>query len=194
MFVERYISGREFTTLIVGSADDPDRSTVYLPVERVFHAGLPATEQFLSFDRLWEVYERETPIADGQYLWEYQPAPEALVQRISEVSWAAYAAVGGRGYGRVDLRMDANTGELYVLEVNAQCGLSEDENHTSIGAILRFAERLMFRIGGDDLVDHRGTATPPIKTQLRTLREKNLGDKPSNEPPVRGVPADHPPW
>ena len=37
--------------------------------------------------------------------------------------------------------MDAASGELYVLEVNAQCGLSEDENHTSIGAILRFANR-----------------------------------------------------
>jgi D-alanine-D-alanine ligase len=39
----------------------------------------------------------------------------------------------------VDLRQDARTGELMVLGVNAQCGLSEDENFTSIGAILRFA-------------------------------------------------------
>jgi D-alanine-D-alanine ligase len=35
--------------------------------------------------------------------------------------------------------MDKATGKLYVLEVNAQCGISEDENFTSIGAILRFA-------------------------------------------------------
>jgi D-alanine-D-alanine ligase len=39
----------------------------------------------------------------------------------------------------LDIRSDAATGKLYVLEVNAQCGLSEDENYTSIGAILRFA-------------------------------------------------------
>jgi D-alanine-D-alanine ligase len=26
---------------------------------------------------------------------------------------------------------------MYVLEVNAQCGISEDEDFTSIGAILR---------------------------------------------------------
>jgi D-alanine-D-alanine ligase len=102
---------------------------------------LPPTEQFLSFDRLWEVYERETPLGDGEYLWEYQPVNEQLDRRIRDVSWAAYKAVGGRGYGRVDLRMDAASGELYVLEVNAQCGLSEDENYTSIGAILRFANR-----------------------------------------------------
>jgi D-alanine-D-alanine ligase len=37
--------------------------------------------------------------------------------------------------------MDAATKKLYVLEVNAQCGLSEDEDYTSIGAILRFAGR-----------------------------------------------------
>ena len=139
VFVERYISGPEFTTLIVGSASDPGRSTIYPPVERLFHAGLPATEQFLSYDRLWEVHEREAPMADGAYLWEYQPAPAGFRERIERVSWDAYAAVGGHGYGRVDLRLDAATGELHVLEVNAQCGLSEDENYTSIGAILRFA-------------------------------------------------------
>ena len=38
------------------------------------------------------------------------------------------------------VRMDRETGLLYVLEVNAQCGLSEDENYTSIGAILRYAK------------------------------------------------------
>ena len=30
--------------------------------------------------------------------------------------------------------------KLYVLEVNAQCGISEDEDYTSIGAILRFSK------------------------------------------------------
>ena len=141
VFVERYIVGPEFTTFIVGSSGAPDSSIVYPPVERVFHTALPPTEQFLSFDRLWEFHEQEAPMADGASLWEYQPAAQDLQQRICDVSWAAYAAVGGQGYGRVDLRMDAATGDLYVLEVNAQCGLSEDENYTSIGAILRFAER-----------------------------------------------------
>jgi D-alanine-D-alanine ligase len=40
----------------------------------------------------------------------------------------------------VDLRQDARTGKIYVLEVNSQCGLSEDDVQTSIGAILRFAK------------------------------------------------------
>lgn len=141
LFVERYIAGPEFTTFIVGSADDPEHARIYPPVERLFHAALPPTEQFLSYDRLWAVHEREAPMQDGGELWEYQPAPEALRERLEQLSWDAYAAVHGQGYGRVDLRMDAASGELHVLEVNAQCGLSEDENYTSIGAILRFADR-----------------------------------------------------
>lgn len=139
VIAERFVAGREFTTFIVGSADAPDQRRVFAPVERVFHASLPATEQFLSFDRLWEIYERETPLGPDEYLWEYAPVPAALSLSIQELSWQAYAAVHGRGYGRVDLRQDATTGELFVLEVNSQCGLSEDENYTSIGAILRFS-------------------------------------------------------
>ncbi|MES2125486.1 MAG: hypothetical protein V4503_12440 [Gemmatimonadota bacterium] len=136
---ERFIAGREFTTFLVGSSDAPGERRVFPPVERVFHQSLPATEQFLSFDRLWEIYERETPLGQGEYLWEYAQAPAALTTTIEDLSWCAYAAVHGRGYGRVDLRQDAVTGALFVLEVNSQCGLSEDEDYTSIGAILRFA-------------------------------------------------------
>lgn len=152
LFVERYISGREFTALVTGSADDPSQGRVYPAVERVFNASLPPTEQFLSFDRLWETYEQESALPEGQFLWEYQKAPDNLQERICALTWAAYASVGGRGYGRVDLRMDGESGELYVLEVNAQCGLSEDENYTSIGAILRFADR-PFRAMVHDIIE-----------------------------------------
>ena len=139
VFAESFIAGREFTTFIVGSYDAPTERRVYPSVERVFNESLPATEQFLSFDRLWEIYERETRLVDDEYLWHYAAAPTELQQAICDVSWDAYVAVEGTGYGRVDLRYDAATGRLFVLEVNAQCGISEDENNTSIGAVLRFA-------------------------------------------------------
>ena len=110
-------------------------------MERLFNETLPSAERFLSFDRLWGMYEVEDPIETGDgELWNYRPVKhKATAKRIREISWAAYEAVGGRGYGRVDLRQDARTGEIFVLEVNAQCGISEDEAYTSIGAILRFA-------------------------------------------------------
>jgi len=140
VIAERFVAGREFTVFLIGSSHEPSSCTIYPAVERVFDSSLPPTQQFLSFDRLWEIYERETPLENNAYLWEYAPAPSDLIERLRAVSWAAYASVGGHGYGRVDLRMDANTGELFVLEVNAQCALSEDEDYTSIGAILRYAQ------------------------------------------------------
>ena len=139
LIAEEFVAGREYTTFIVGDHNDPRHRRVYPPIERVFNRDLPPTEQFLSFDRLWEFYDKESPLPDGQYLWEYARVPAARRAAVRAVSWDAYVAVGGVGYGRVDLREDAETGELYVLEVNAQCGLSEDENFTSIGAILRMA-------------------------------------------------------
>jgi D-alanine-D-alanine ligase len=155
VFVERFVAGPEYTVLLVGDSAVPDEVSVYPGVERVFDRSLPSTEQFLSFDRLWETYEEEAPIGEGVYLWEYDAAPAALQARLREVSLAAFVAVGGRGYARVDIRLDADTGELFVLEVNAQCGLSEDENQTSIGAILRFAglpfHHLVNEIIGDAL-------------------------------------------
>lgn len=139
IFVERFVDGPEFTTFIVGNARAYERAIIYPAVERIFNRNLPPTERFLSFDRLWEFYEKEAPVSNGEEFWQYAPAPQELAERIHDVSWAAYEAVGGTGYGRVDLRMDARTGDLMVLEVNAQCGLSEDENITSIGAVIRFA-------------------------------------------------------
>ena len=146
LFVERYVSGPEFTTFIIGAHDSPTGRIIYPPVERVFHDGIPATERFLSFDRLWEMYEQEKPVGEGVDLWNYQLPPAKLRARIKELSWAAYVSVEGTGYGRVDIRMDAATGQLYVLEVNAQCGLSEDENHTSIGAMLRLGKSRYSRL------------------------------------------------
>ncbi|MFT3909579.1 MAG: hypothetical protein QM737_09150 [Ferruginibacter sp.] len=136
---EKFISGREFTTLISGSFDDAEKAYIYTPVERVFHASLPDKEKFLSFDRLWEIYEDESAMPNEENFYEYQvPADKELVETIKKLSWDAYCATKGKGYTRVDLRMDDQTKKLYVLEVNAQCGISEDENYTSIGAILRF--------------------------------------------------------
>jgi D-alanine-D-alanine ligase len=134
---EQYIAGREFTTMISGSSKFPEMCKVYKPVERVFHESLPDNEKFLSFDRLWEIYEDETPMPGNDNFYEYKEVEEKLSLAIQELSLAAYKAVGGTGYTRVDIRMDEKTQRLYILEVNAQCGLSEDEDYTSIGAILK---------------------------------------------------------
>lgn len=139
LIVEQFITGPEYTSFIVGSATSPDDCIVYPPVERIFHASLPDEEKFLSFDRLWEIYEDEKPMPGNENFYNYHRPDPALMEQLQQLSLDAYLAVGGMGYGRLDIRMDQRTGKLYMLEVNAQCGLSEDEDYTSIGAILRYA-------------------------------------------------------
>ena len=140
LIAESFITGPEFTVMISGSYNNPKEAKIYTPVERVFHESLPEQEKFLSFDRLWEIYEDETPMPNEANFYEYALPDESLIDEIKKISWDAYVACKGCGYTRADIRMDKETGKLYVLEVNAQCGLSEDENYTSIGAILRFSD------------------------------------------------------
>ena len=137
LFVEQFITGPEYTTFITGSSDDPENCIVYEPVKRVFHESLPESEQFLSFDRLWEIYEDEAPMPANENFYEYGPVEPSLIPALKQLSLDAYKACGGKGYTRIDIRQDAITGKLYMLEANAQCGLSEDEDYTSIGAILK---------------------------------------------------------
>jgi D-alanine-D-alanine ligase len=139
LIAESFITGPEFTVLISGSYNNPKDAKIYTPVERVFHASLPEQEKFLSFDRLWEIYEEEAPMPGDGNFYEYALPDASLIDEIKKISWDAYVATKGCGYTRIDVRMDKETGKMYVLEVNAQCGLSEDEDYTSIGAILRFS-------------------------------------------------------
>lgn len=141
LIAESFITGPEYTVLIVGSYDKPGLAKIYTPVERIFHPSLPDKEKFLSFDRLWEIYEDEDPMPNEGNFYEYETPDAALIDAIQKISWDAYVACKGKGYTRVDVRMDSATKKLYVLEVNAQCGLSEDENYTSIGAILRVSNK-----------------------------------------------------
>jgi len=139
LIAEAFITGPEFTVLISGSYNNPKEAKIYTPVERVFHPSLPDQEKFLSFDRLWEIYEEESPMPNEANFYEYALPDVSLIDEIKRISWDAFVATRGCGYTRIDVRMDKDTKQFYVLEVNAQCGLSEDEDFTSIGAILRFS-------------------------------------------------------
>jgi D-alanine-D-alanine ligase len=175
LFVEQFITGPEFTTFITGSADDSENCIVYEPVERVFHPSLPDTERFLSFDRLWEIYDDETPMPQNENFYEYQPVKSAsLTKKLKQLSLDAYRSCGGKGYARLDIRVDSVTGKLYMLEVNAQCGLSEDEDYTSIGAILRVSGIAYTEVIAEILKDalRRSVLKPEPTKKSRAKRSK----------------------
>lgn len=174
LFVEQFITGPEYTTFITGSADDPGNCIVYEPVKRNFHESLPDAEKFLSFDRLWEIYEDETPMPESGNFYEYGPAEPSLIPALKKLSMDAYQSCGGKGYTRIDIRQDALTGKLYMLEVNAQCGLSEDENYTSIGAILKVSKVSFTEIITEILKDalRRSVVRPAVVKKIRTSKTR----------------------
>ena len=81
------------------------------------------------------------------------PVEPSLIAALKKLSLDAYKACGGKGYTRIDIRQDATTGKLYMLEVNAQCGLSEDEDYTSIGAILKASDVIFTEVITEILKD-----------------------------------------
>ena len=113
---EEYIEGREFYVGILGN-----QNPLALPPIEVDFSGLP---------------EGAPHVLDNRAKWddkstEYQGTrsviaqiPDELRARLHKVSLDAYRALRVRDYGRVDLRV-TDTGEIYVLEVNASCYLEK---------------------------------------------------------------------
>jgi D-alanine-D-alanine ligase len=110
--VERFIDGRDLLVALlqVGAGAPP----TVLPLGEIDFQLPPGVPRVSGFQSKWvtssEAFER-TP---GVY-----PArvSAALARRIREVAVAAFVAVGGRDYARIDVRVDADD-RPFVLEVN----------------------------------------------------------------------------
>jgi D-alanine-D-alanine ligase len=158
IFAERFVDGPEFTVLVVADHSAPHKARAYPPAQRLFHSALPRHERFLSYDRYWSEYREEPRLPEGEPFYRFGQAPAHLRDPLANLAVRAFAAVGGQGYGRVDVRLEEQTGELFVLEVNANCGLSGDKE-TSVGEILLQsgipATRLVSEIFRDAYDRHR---------------------------------------
>ncbi len=103
VLAERFLSGGEYTVGILGSRA--------LPVIRI----VPATE-FYDYASKYLRDDTEYRIPSGLSSDEEQ-ALQQLAQR-------AFAVLGGRGWGRVDMMLDA-AGKPYVLEINTSPGMTD---------------------------------------------------------------------
>ncbi len=135
IFAERFIDGPEFTVLVVADRNAPAGARAYPPAQRLFHSALPAHERFLSYDRYWSEFKYEPRLPEGEPFYRFGKAPAHLRDALADLAVRAFLAVEGTGYGRVDIRLEERTDELFVLEVNANCGLTGDKE-TSVGEIL----------------------------------------------------------
>jgi D-alanine-D-alanine ligase len=114
---EEFIQGREFYVGVLGNSD----AQAFPPIEMDF-SGLP---------------EGVPHVADSKAKWEKNSVeykgtksvlaeiPDELRARLQKVALEAYRALRVRDYGRVDLRL-TGTGEIYVIEVNANCYLEKE--------------------------------------------------------------------
>lgn len=114
---EEYIEGREFYVGVLGNQDP-----IALPPIELDFSGLPeGALHVLDSKAKWDENSPEykgtkSVLAD---------LPDELRARLQKVSVEAYRALRVRDYGRVDLRL-TETGDIYVLEVNASCYLARD--------------------------------------------------------------------
>ncbi|GAB4181768.1 MAG: hypothetical protein Fur006_17020 [Coleofasciculaceae cyanobacterium] len=147
IFVERFINGREFTVFLIGSANHPDDIKIYPPLEKYFNSNLPEIERFFTYDLYHLGMDgRRTTLPPEEPLFECRLVTPDLCNRLSDLAKRAYCSVSANGYGRVDIRMDKNSQDLFVLEVNPNCAISSiplpksaEEGATSVGTILHLA-------------------------------------------------------
>lgn len=108
--IEEFIVGREFSVLVVENADDPTQPHSYRPVEFCF----PSGDSFKHFDMKWKDYGEMTCI---------QCDDDELADRLEDMSRKVFLGLNGSGYGRCDIRMNAD-GELFLLEINPNCDVA----------------------------------------------------------------------
>jgi D-alanine-D-alanine ligase len=113
---EEYIEGREFYVGVLGN----DQLTALPPLEMDFSGmkdgSLKVMDKLAKFDEKSDRFHGTKAIVPNL-------EPE-LRARLQKVSLEAYRALRVRDYGRIDLRL-AETGEIFVIEVNANCYLEE---------------------------------------------------------------------
>jgi D-alanine-D-alanine ligase len=107
--VEEFIVGREFNVFIVDNPDDLAHPFAYPPTELIF----PPGEEFWHADVKW----------DYSLAFEFREVKdEQLIPRLQELGRRMFLAMGATGYGRLDIRMNAE-GELFILEINPNGGI-----------------------------------------------------------------------
>jgi D-alanine-D-alanine ligase len=114
---EEYIEGREFYVGVLGNT----QARALPPVEIDFTGFPEGVPKVMDSKAKWDERSKEykgTRSVMAQL-------PDELRARLQKVAVDAYRALRVRDYGRVDLRL-TDTGDIYVLEVNASCYLERE--------------------------------------------------------------------
>jgi D-alanine-D-alanine ligase len=114
---QHFLPGREFNVGILGG-----RKLTVLPLAEVDYSQLPdEIPPIMSYAAKW--MENTVEYQKTSVICPANVEPH-LARDISSIALRAFRAVGGWGYGRVDMRLD-ETGQPRVLEVNCNPSLDE---------------------------------------------------------------------
>jgi D-alanine-D-alanine ligase len=115
IIVQRFVDGREINVGIVGDT--------VLPIAEIVFDGMPRG--------LWRIvtYRSKWDTGSDEDLGSVPRCPANLSARTASearrIALAAWRQVGGQGYARIDMRVDAN-GRPWILEVNSNPDIAPD--------------------------------------------------------------------
>jgi D-alanine-D-alanine ligase len=122
---EEYIDGREFYVGVLGNGQ-----LKALPPVEVDFTGFPeGVPKVMDSKAKWDERSKEYKGTKSVIA----TLPDELRAKLQKVAVDAYRALRVRDYGRVDLRL-TDTGDIYVLEVNASCYLEKSSEFAMAAA------------------------------------------------------------
>jgi D-alanine-D-alanine ligase len=117
VLLERHVEGRDLAVSVLDGGEGPGALPVVEAVPSRPHGGGPTgAGDFYDFEARYEI-GRTHFICPAEL-------PAEVAERAHELALATYRTLGLRGFGRVDLMLDA-AGELFVLEADPIPGLTE---------------------------------------------------------------------
>jgi D-alanine-D-alanine ligase len=124
VLVQRYIDGREINVGILGDT--------VLPIAEIDFGAMPRGKwRIVTYQSKWAVGSEEDVGTAPRCPADLPPKLAAEVRRVALAAWKL---VGGEGYGRVDMRIDA-AGQPWILEVNANPDIAPDAGFARMAAI-----------------------------------------------------------
>jgi D-alanine-D-alanine ligase len=134
VIIQRFIDGREVNVGIVDGE--------VLPVAEINFASMPrGMWKIVSYQSKWITGSEEdlgaTPTCPADL-------PLELTRELQRIASAAWQAVGGRGYGRVDFRIDRE-GRPWLLEVNPNPDIAPDAGLARMARVAGMDYRALIR-------------------------------------------------
>lgn len=114
LLIEEYIQGREFTVLVAANAD-LKTCQAFSPIEYIF----PENFSFKTYAlKTSELHPNANVVVNDEH----------LAHSLKEKAMAIFIAFNGKGYARLDFRMN-DQGELFFLEINFTCSVFYEDNY-----------------------------------------------------------------